>query len=1117
MNDPSNRILLISTVDAVKNITHAVIELFKSSFSSFLSSFTILCNNYGLAARAFATYQRYGANILKIVTYTNWVTARLTHRVLDVADKVNSPSGIAIVLVICTLKWACDGKRRMNDWTTSLTSAALSHDMSQQGWRTTIRKLFREATLTFGGLAPNVLHPKPRRDRKTAIDTINHIISQTAVYKPYHLQARPCQVGDDHRMIHHWTSDTSVLHNDATAVTPEHIVTQIDSDYYVDMNSKDILPFNPQLIYTFDPTEVASPHTDYPAWTFTDSETIKVTSPGEYYQHKLWDYTSNEIRLFRINRIYDAQFIAFEMEKRRVDKTHSLVLINPRVAYSGLFAYLAYIWFGPKPLTRVNVGEGEYARMEVQHQADDGAGKHTVSICRKGNTLAATCDIIEYSQMFELTMRSKLGCTVPKIKTKTKLTDAPAALLTNYLNDQKKDIEGPKTWYKNYALDYAIRTHQYFPDTAATIDPNPAVIPFANALFDGCFVHSNELGSEIQAIESRLTKLIKPFTMTAKHTQYMDEYILRLVPRDTRHTLIPCDDDEVFEHQNRPTQQTILEYALESNVNDRQPVISTFAKKEPAGKINDTRIISVGKAANKLRTSKYLYPFAHWLKKQKWYCFGKTPADLAAHLAKTARPAQTMNCTDFSRMDGRKNVTLRTFNYKLMVALFGLEWARDLRDLYEEGCHARGFTPTIDGECFFFETYMAWASGDPFTSSFNSADNSLVVFTGYVNKHTDNGKIPATQEIFDAAYADVVTKANIAGDDTVLGDMPDESIVRAATWWGHSLKSEVYQRGEPGVNFLARVYGPDLWEGDANSCTDLCRAISKIHATPNLKGFTPIDKMSMKLTSLMFTDGNSPIIRDLITTWQRVGGKLAERHNRTFMSYWSQYDLSCQYPNRTEDWMFELLPYEDIDWDLFHDFIDRVDNVEDFLLMPTILEVESVPLKGQQVVQTIADEQDFVGPDSERLNQPLQQELPSNVAEINVIAPTDTELNLTEFINQESRVESAIIQKDIKQDKGKEADREATKIFPGISTVKDPKGSIVNVVSTVLNKPNVYKGNDKSNEPPSQTKKVNKLKQCFFTKALEQDAKLTKKQLNKMYAKHVRLDRAAKCQRNGTK
>lgn len=1094
MNDSSNRVLLISTVDVVSHITRAVIELFKTSFSSFSSSITIFFNRFGLAARVFATYNRYGATVLKIVSQLEWVGTRVVHRALDVADKVNNPSGLAIVLVIWIAYGVFDGKGKLNNWTTSQTSWALSKGMDQQGWRTTIRKLFREATLTTGGLAPNVLHPKPRRDRKTALDTIQHIISLTAVYEPYHLQARPCQIGDDHRMHHHWASDTSVLHNDTTEITPKHFVTQIDSDYYVDMNSREVLPFNPQLIYTFDPTEVASQHTDYPAWTFTDAETIKVTSPAEYYEHKLWDYSGNEIRLFRVNRVFDAQFLVYEMEKRRIDKTHSLVLINPRVAYRGLFAYLAYLWFKPKPLTRVNVGEGEYAKMEVQHQAKDGTGKHTVSICRKGDTLAATCDILEYSQMFELTMRSKLGCTVPKIKTKTQLTDAPAALLTNYLNDLKKELEGPKTWYKNYNLDYAIRTHQYFPNTAATTDPKPAVVAFANALFDGCFVHSNEMGSEIQAIESRLTKLIKPFEMTAKHTQYMDEFIKRLVPQDVRHTLIPCDDDEVFEHQNRPTQQTILEYALESNVSDTQPVISTFAKKEPAGKINDTRIISVGKAANKLRTSKYLYPFATWLKEQKWYCFGKTPADLAEHLAKTAQGSWTMNCTDFSRMDGRKNIALRSYNYKLMVALFGHEWAKDLRAMYEEGCHARGFTPTIDGECFFFETYLAWASGDPFTSSFNSADNALVVFTGYVNKHTDNGKIPVTQEIFDAAYEEVVRRANIAGDDTALGDMPDEAIVKAATWWGHSLKSQVFQRGEAGVNFLARIYGPDLWQGDPNSCTDLPRALSKLHATPNLKGFTPIEKMSMKLTSLMFTDGNSPIIKDLITTWINVGGKLADKHNNTFMSYWSQYDLSCQYPNRTEDWMYELLPVDDIDWALFDDFLTRVETPEQFLMMPTIWEAENVPLKDQQVVQTIADEQEFIGPDTDRIDEPTQQQLPPNVKDINVVPPSDAALHIAELVSEPSRNESANSQKDIKEDKGKEPEYEimivSNSAVQPVNITTEPKASI---------------------PPPSMTKKkVNKLKEQFFKKALEHDATLTKRQLNKMYAKQLRKEKASK-------
>jgi len=1081
------RVLLISTVDVVQNSARAVIKLFLTSFSSFSSSLTIYFNRFGFVSRIFATCHRLGANILHIVSYAEMGVIKNMHKILNIVDRVNNPSFLAIALVITLAFGFFEGPRRMNEWTNSLTSKTLSRGMERHGWRTHIRKLFREATLTVGGSAPNVLHPKPRRDRKTAIQAMTHIISQTAVHKPYHLQARPCQIGDDHRMQHFWASDTSVLHNDTTEITPEHIVTQIDSDYYVDMNSRTYLPYNPQLIYTFDPTEVASKHTEYPAWTFVDEATIEVTSPAEHYRHKLWNFTGNEIRLLHIRSIWNAEFQIYELEKRRIDRTHSLVLVNPRVRYTGFYAYLARFWFGSKPLKRVNVGRGDYAKMEIQHQEQEGTGKHTVSISRKGDTLASTCDILEYQQMFELTMRSKLGCTVPKVKTKTQLTDAPAALLTNYLNDLKKEIEGPKEWYKNYNLEYAIRIHQYYPNTAATTDPNPAVVAFANALFDACYVHSNELGSEIQAIESRLTKLIRPFTMTAKHTQYMDAFILRLVQSDIRHSLIPCDDDEVFEHQNKPTQQTILEYALEVNVSDGEPVISTFAKKEAAGKINDTRIISVGKPANKLRTSKYLYPFAKWLKKQKWYCFGKTPKELAEHLAKTAHHAKTMNCTDFSRMDGRKNIALRTFNYKLMVALFGPNHALEIRELYVEGCHARGFTPTINGECFFFKTYMAWASGDPFTSSFNSVDNALIVFTGYVNKYTDDGKIQVDDDIFDLAYNEVVASANIAGDDTALANMPDTSIVQAATWWGHVLKSEVYTRGQAGVNFLARVYGPDLWEGDANSCTDLKRALSKLHVTPNLKGFTPIENMSMKLTSLKFTDGDSPIIKELIDTWLMIGGKLADRYNSTFMSYWSQYEITNQYPNRREHWMFETLPGEglEVDWELFECFTTRVTCCEDFLQMPTIWsEEESKPLPGQQVVQTIADEQDFVGPDEHRLEQPTKQELPDDFDEIILKPPTDDTLQLVEFCETPSRVDSAEAEKDIKQDKGKERAEEQSV-------------------------PNTKK--------PSPSNKGSRYKESFVKKQQKADPSLTKKQINKLYTEHLKNERKKKLAANPAK
>jgi hypothetical protein len=1064
-----------NTITSIGYTVKAVIELINLSFISLHHSVVIFINRFGLSSRVFAAWHRFGLNALGIAMKSEILFAKVSHGILNVVEKVNNPRMLAIALFLRILYLVADRNGLVKNWTNTKTSEFLSNRAVLHKGRTNLRKLFREATLTSGSKAPNVLHPEPRRDRLTAIKAIQHIISQTATHRPYHLQPRPNQINSEHNMIHFWASDTSVPHRATDKIDDLHIITQIDSDYYTNMNDSKIINYNPHLLYTFDPTEAAAKHSNYPAWTFVDDETLEVTSPAEKYRHKLWDYTPNEVRYFHLNKIFDAVFTVFEVEKRRIDRTHSLVLINPRVKYTGLAAYVARCWYGESNFARVNVGKGDYAKMEVQHQHPEEGDTHTISIARKGETLAATCDIDEYNQMFELTMRSKLGCTVPKIKTKTKLTDAPAALLTNYLNDLKTISEGPKRWYRNYALQYAIRTHQYFPNVAATLDPNPAVIPFANALFDGCFVHSNELGSEIQAIESRLTKLIRPFTLTPKHTEYMDSFISRLVPADKRGKYEPVDDDTVFEYQNRPTQKTILEYALESNVS--KPVISTFAKKEAAGKINDTRIISVGKPAEKLRASKFLYPFSDWLKEQKWYCFGKTPKDLAEHLAKTATKSQQMNCTDFSRMDGRKNIALRTYNYKLMVALFGPQHAHDLRKMYEDGCHSRGFTPTIDGESFFFETYMAFASGDPFTSSFNSCDNAIVVFTGYVNKFTDNGAVSPNEDTFDMAYDAMVEKANIAGDDTALGDMPDACIVNAASWWGHDLKSQVYLRGEPGVNFLARIYGPDLWNGDPNSCTDISRAVSKLHATPNLKGFTPLDKMAMKLTSLKFTDGETPIIGDLINLWLELGGTLAEKHHATFMSYWSQYDMSAQYPNHFADWMYDTIPSDDIDWEMFDDFLERAFYVDDFLYMPTIWAAENKPLPGQQIVQTIAGEQELIGPDTDRIDQPTTQGLPANIAEVSTKPISDTALDMPAMTNAQPNKTSNTAQKDINQDiqKTKEND----------------------------------KGKEKEEEPKTQTGKVqpslkNRHKTAFIEAELKKDSKLSKKQLNKLYTKHLR-------------
>lgn len=850
--------------------------------------------------------------------------------------------------------------------------------------RKTLRKTFREIAFSkVTTTLSNVLHPVPRSNRRSAIQAVANICALCG-YRPYYVQPREEQQHEAHRLTRFWAQDTDIPPANDSFNYEEHLSIRMDSDYYE--SASYIAEPGSKLIYTFDPLEVAMKHVDYPSWKFVDHETIKVESPAEMYEHKLWDYSGTYVTSFKWTwrKLFKPQFIHYDLEKRRVSETHSLVLLNMRLRHVGLSALVARLWFPNRPLARVDAsvpGCPEHALMEVRVQSPPA---HYYSIGRLNTYLAAHVEVDDYAHLLELTLGSKVGCTIPKVKTKINLDDATAAVLTNYFNQRVPLHEKP---YTNYSVDYGVRTYQMYPNTAVT-DPKPSLVCFMSPLVHGAYAPALNLSSEVAAIEGRLTKLVSNHKVTAQHQFYYNEFISRVVG-GARHTLIPVEDDYIYEMQNRPSQRVILEAA--NGQNSGRPYLSTFVKKEAYGKISDPRIISTLRPTDKLEISRLMYSLGDWIKQFPWYGFSKTPCEIESRCADIAVQSSMINCTDFSRMDGRKNARVRMYNRALLLALFQPKYHATIIEMCERDTFVRGSTKEFDDETYDFISMLAWASGHPLTSFFNTCDNALIVFTGKVNELTGCGQLQPTTEMFNSAWNYLMCNAILAGDDTFLGDMPSEPIEKAAAWWGHVLTSETYQRGEAGANFLARVYGPNIWHGERNNCTDIMRALAKLHTSPNLAQYTPLQKLSMKLSSLWFTDENTPVIRDIIAKWKLLGGNPTnEVHVNEITSFWAQYDRDVQYTNNYEDWMEEFVDIDDSALIIFSVFLESVDSIDQLLHLPCIKEVDIKPHAQQTVVDNLGDQM-LVGDDDTRVDQPLVQVAPvvDNVPPLDAILPAE--------------------------------------------------------------------------------------------------------------------------------
>lgn len=168
-------------------------------------------------------------------------------------------------------------------------------------------------------------------------------------------------------------------------------------------------------------------------------------------------------------------------------------------------------------------------------------------------------------------------------------------------------------------------------------------------------------------------------------------------------------------------------------------------------------------------------------------------------------------------------------------------------------------------------------------------------------------------------------------------------------------------RGETGIDFLARVYGPNVWFGDTSSCCDLPRQLSKLHVTVKLgNNVTPVDKLVEKARSYILTDQNTPIIGPFCA---RVLELLPANHvtsvvplresdSLAIRSWFARYPAEVQYPNKDDGWMSEYLQraMPELDTFRFHAWLDSCTCIEDLLTPPLLQDPRPMPTVKQPVV-----------------------------------------------------------------------------------------------------------------------------------------------------------------------
>jgi hypothetical protein len=698
-----------------------------------------------------------------------------------------------------------------------------------------------------------------------------------------------------------------------------------DVDYYPDMEKVLADPCD-TLLSTFNPSQAGKPLSDNYGYTFVGDTVIMSVSGGAEYKHEIWDYSSDCITCSNFMALpWNWRTSNYLVERRNVDDDHQIILLNLQGTWKGWRALLANYFHGAR-LSRRKYQHGAYTVLRTLTTTSD-----VTSVCKQGQYNACTADTRKIEWAIESHKNSKVGQNNASLWSMLKSGDTPQEAMPTLLSYVREEAQRPTYQVqKVYKVSYGLSTYQFYPGRS-NIGPSPLVIPYMQPVLDGAFAPSKEHTSYVKGAVGRVVELRKPSELTPNMLHLIRLFVDALVDEDIRHSYIPVDDDELYERQNRPSQRHIIEMGVDKVLSNN--VCSHMQKAETYGEIKDPRCISIVEHSNKITFSKYCYAVSQFLKQETWYAFAKTPLDIAETVASICSSSDIVQCTDAKRMDGNKGVVPRVLEMELWKTLFPYE----LHDEIEDYLERQRYAPVYTSQCgetpaFKYCSQNAQLSGGANTSNSNTCDMAFLNWLAY---YFDNGKDPQK------AVKLLRTKAIVAGDDNLAGDVSMNSLTGAGKLLGYPLTGETYTQGQEGINFISRIYGPYVWGGDPCSHTDIPRALAKLHTAPRMPAnVTASMKLDQKLTSLWFTDEHTPVINVILSTWIRLGGEVIEQndHLAPLVSYWAQYDKYVQYPNEgCEDWANESLKQFSLD-DLY-EYLARITTRAELLTMPSIQRV----------------------------------------------------------------------------------------------------------------------------------------------------------------------------------
>jgi hypothetical protein len=680
-----------------------------------------------------------------------------------------------------------------------------------------------------------------------------------------------------------------------------------------------------------------------------------MVSGNAVYKHKVWNYSSDTVHCY--NYLFGIPYACsvYAVDKRTTSKHHDLIMLSP-LARWGLMSTLAHWLFGEGNLKQLNLLRGTHNFLQVKTK------DHLLtSVGVPGQYACATMPTTLYNTFENLAATTKAGLTRAGLESLFPSPETPEEKLTNYTsatilldyfnNNQltytASELANAVVRRLTAAVlsrppiervsivDFNPPTYHRYQYGQYDMDAKPLLTPFMSPLINGAYAPDKTLGNEQRCVKARVTDIASDKHMTPFLITCMNEFITMLIPEP--HHLEPVDHDEVSRRQPTPSQQQLLEQADETLYFN--PILKTFVKAEAYLKPTDPRMISTITPKLKVEYARYCYAMSDWIKKLPCYAFSKSPHEVDEAVVRTCSLNKPVAPTDFSRYDGTISPAARQFESAVLRRSFSPPHHAMIDEI-----HKLHFNNVA--RCTLGTTYSqgyARASGGADTSLFNSLFN---MFANYVGHRMTPGEISKFRTP-DEAWA-WTNYGLYGGDDGLAPNVDVSCYTRACTALGLNVKASLIKVGEPGVNFLGRIYGPSVWTGDLSNCADLPRQLGKLHVTHPRPGVDHKQILVDKLIGFYHTDRNTPVLGQFATKVFEINQSVLKPNYAETSYYASNAHAQDQlvFNNPPRDWYMEYAreSLKHFNFDKFNEWINTRLTLEECMQAPTFAEIPSVEI-----------------------------------------------------------------------------------------------------------------------------------------------------------------------------